>query len=76
MPTRLVKRNSSRFQSDHQRGYFWRNTITSSRGSVFQVPYASLLVIVVLAALAGMVAAVGPGRRAARLDVLRAVVSE
>jgi putative ABC transport system permease protein len=44
--------------------------------TVFQVPYGSLVVIVVIAALAGMVAAVGPGRRAARLDVLRAVVSE
>ena len=44
--------------------------------TVFQVPYGSLLVIVVLAALAGMVAAVGPSRRAAKLDVLRAVVSE
>jgi putative ABC transport system permease protein len=44
--------------------------------TVFQVPFGSLLVIVVLAALAGMVAAVGPSRRAARLDVLRAVVSE
>ena len=44
--------------------------------TVFRVPYGSLLVIVVLAALAGMVAAVGPSRRAAKLDVLRAVVSE
>jgi putative ABC transport system permease protein len=44
--------------------------------TVFQVPFGSLLAIVVIAALAGMVAAVGPGRRAARLDVLRAVVSE
>jgi putative ABC transport system permease protein len=44
--------------------------------TVFRVPFVSLLVIVVLAALAGMVAAIGPSRRAARLDVLRAVVSE
>jgi putative ABC transport system permease protein len=44
--------------------------------TVFRVPYVSLLVIVVLAALAGMVAAIGPSRRAAKLDVLRAVVSE
>jgi ABC-type antimicrobial peptide transport system permease subunit len=32
--------------------------------------------VVVLAALAGVVAAVMPARRAARLDVLRAIVSE
>jgi putative ABC transport system permease protein len=43
---------------------------------VFQVPTASLVVVVVLGALAGMVAAVLPGRRAARLDVLHAVVTE
>ena len=44
--------------------------------TVFQVPYPNLAAIVVLAALAGMLAAVSPGRRAAKLDVLRAVVSE
>ncbi|HEY6746976.1 MAG TPA: FtsX-like permease family protein [Mycobacteriales bacterium] len=44
--------------------------------TVFRVPYASLAVVVVLAALAGMVAAVPPSRRAAKLDVLRAVVTE
>jgi putative ABC transport system permease protein len=33
-------------------------------------------VVVVLAALAGVVAAVLPARRAARLDVLRAIVTE
>jgi putative ABC transport system permease protein len=35
-----------------------------------------LVVVVVIAALAGVVAAVMPARRAARLDVLRAIVSE
>ena len=44
--------------------------------TVFRVPYGSLVVIVVLAALAGMLAAIGPSRRAAKLDVLRAIVSE
>jgi putative ABC transport system permease protein len=44
--------------------------------TVFRMPFLSLLVIVLLAALAGMVAAIGPSRRAAKLDVLRAVVSE
>ena len=43
---------------------------------VFRIPTTSLAVVVVLGALAGMVAAMWPGRRAAKLDVLRAVVSE
>jgi putative ABC transport system permease protein len=44
--------------------------------SVFSIPVLTLLVIVVLAGLAGMGAAILPGRRAAKLDVLRAVVTE
>ena len=44
--------------------------------TVFDVPVGSLAVVVVLGALAGMVAAMWPGRRAAKLDVLRAVVTE
>jgi putative ABC transport system permease protein len=44
--------------------------------NTFTVPVLSLVVVVVLAALAGVVAAVMPARRAARLDVLRAVVTE
>jgi putative ABC transport system permease protein len=40
------------------------------------LPATSLAVVVVLAALAGVVAAILPARRAARIDVLRAVVSE
>jgi len=42
----------------------------------FSVPLASLAVIVVLAALAGVLAAVLPARRAAGLNVLQAVVTE
>ena len=42
----------------------------------FSVPLLTLVGVVVLACVAGMVAAVQPGRRAARLDVLRAIVSE
>ena len=42
----------------------------------FAVPVTRLAVIVVLAALSGVVAAVLPARRAARLNVLRAVVTE
>ena len=44
--------------------------------TVFRVPYGSLAIIVVLAAAAGMVAAIGPSRRAAKLDVLKAVISD
>jgi putative ABC transport system permease protein len=44
--------------------------------SVLRIPYGSLAVVVVLAAVAGMAAAVAPSRRAAKLDVLRAVVTE
>ena len=44
--------------------------------TVFRVPFTALAVVVVLAALAGVVAAVLPSRRAARLDILRAVASE
>lgn len=44
--------------------------------NTFAVPFTSLVVVVVLAALAGVVAAVLPARRASRLDVLRAVVTE
>ena len=52
-------------------------TVLSDEGiSVFRIPYASLAIVVVLAAVAGMAAAVPPSRRAAKLDVLRAVVTE
>jgi putative ABC transport system permease protein len=40
------------------------------------IPVPSLAVVVVLAALAGVLAAVAPSRRAARLNVLSAIVSE
>jgi len=43
---------------------------------VFQLPVTSLLVVVLLAALSGALAAILPSRRAAKLDVLRAVVSD
>jgi putative ABC transport system permease protein len=44
--------------------------------NTFKIPYPTLAIVVVLAALAGIVAAVLPARRAAKLDVLRAIVSE
>lgn len=39
-------------------------------------PVQQLLVIAVLAVLAGFVAAIAPARRAAGLDILRAVTTE
>ena len=44
--------------------------------TTFDLPMVSLTVVVVLAALAGVLAAVLPARRAAKLNVLAAVVSE
>jgi putative ABC transport system permease protein len=52
-------------------------TALSDEGiETFRLPVTTLVVIVVLAALAGVLAAVWPARRAAKLDVLRAVVTE
>ena len=44
--------------------------------TVFSVPYLTLIVVVLLAALAGVAAAILPSRRAAKLNVLRAIVTE
>jgi len=43
---------------------------------VLSIPGGQLLIFVVLAALVGVLAAVWPARRAARLDVLRAITTE
>ncbi|HEU5160243.1 MAG TPA: FtsX-like permease family protein [Streptosporangiaceae bacterium] len=42
----------------------------------FAVPVGSLIVYLAVAAVAGVAAAIFPGRRAARIDILRAIVSE
>jgi putative ABC transport system permease protein len=42
----------------------------------FTIPFTSLAVVVVLAALAGVAAAILPSRRAAKLDVLKAIMSD
>jgi putative ABC transport system permease protein len=42
----------------------------------FAVPGGQLVAYVVAAGLAGILAAVLPGRRAARIDVLRAITTE
>jgi putative ABC transport system permease protein len=48
----------------------------ASEGFRFAVPVGTLILLLVLAALAGVLAAVPPARRAARVDVLRAVTTE
>jgi putative ABC transport system permease protein len=44
--------------------------------TVFSVPYLTLLIIIILAGLAGMAAAILPSRRAAKLNILQAIVTE
>jgi putative ABC transport system permease protein len=44
--------------------------------NTFTLPVVSLAVVVMVAAFAGVVAAILPARRAARMDVLQAVISE
>jgi putative ABC transport system permease protein len=48
----------------------------SSAGYVLSVPIGTLIVLLIAAAVAGLLAAQLPARRAAKLDVLRALVSE
>ena len=45
-------------------------------GIVFQIPWLQLLIFLVVAIIAGIVAAVLPARRAARLDPLDALHHE
>jgi putative ABC transport system permease protein len=48
----------------------------SDEGFTLQIPVASLAVFLVLAAVAGVVAAIPPARRASRLDVLESLAYE
>jgi putative ABC transport system permease protein len=48
----------------------------ADEGFTLSYPIGTLLLLLVLAALAGVVAAIGPARRASRLDVLRALAYE
>ncbi len=47
-----------------------------SDGFTLSFPVGTLLILLILAALAGVLAAIGPARRAARLDVLEALAYE
>ncbi|MDQ3587121.1 MAG: ABC transporter permease [Actinomycetota bacterium] len=48
----------------------------ADEGFVLSFPVVTLVVLLVLAALAGVVAAIGPARRASRIDVLEALAYE
>jgi putative ABC transport system permease protein len=48
----------------------------ADEGFVFKLPVGTLIVVVVLASIAGVVAAIQPARRAAKVDILRAVTTE
>jgi putative ABC transport system permease protein len=48
----------------------------ADQGFVFEIPIVALVLVVILALLAGVLAAWPPARRAARVDVLRAVTTE
>jgi len=50
--------------------------LLSGSGYIIAIPVGTLLVLLVVAALAGVIAAQLPARRAARLDFLKAVTSE
>jgi putative ABC transport system permease protein len=48
----------------------------ADEGFTLSYPVGTLIMLLVLAALAGVIAAIGPARRASRLDVLRALAYE
>jgi putative ABC transport system permease protein len=45
-------------------------------GFVFEIPFGTLIAVVILASVAGVLAAIPPARRASKVDVLRAVTTE
>ena len=48
----------------------------ADEGFTLSIPVGTLIVLLVLAVIAGVVAAIGPARRASRLDVLEALAYE
>jgi putative ABC transport system permease protein len=48
----------------------------ADEGFILSIPVATLIALLVLAVIAGIVAAIGPARRASRLDVLEALAYE
>ena len=43
---------------------------------MFSLPYLTLVIVIVLAGLASVAAAILPSRRAAKLNILHAIVTE
>jgi putative ABC transport system permease protein len=54
-------------------GYGAVSALPASFASTFSVPVPSIAVVMAVAAAAGVIAALLPARRAARLDVLEAI---
>ena len=59
----------------------WCSRVIMSRpladeGFILSIPVGTLIVLLILALVAGIVAAIGPARRASRLDVLDALAYE
>jgi putative ABC transport system permease protein len=57
-------------------GIMLQRAIADQGVDVLAIPWPRLVIFVALAALAGVLAAVFPARRAARLDVLKAIGAE
>ncbi len=57
-------------------GYALMRTLRDQGVSTLAMPYRSLAVMVVLVSVAGVVASIYPARRAARLNVLKAIAAE
>ena len=55
---------------------FVRATASDGVLDVFSAPLATLAIVLLTGAVAGVLASVRPARRAARLDVLRAISAE
>jgi putative ABC transport system permease protein len=54
----------------------WAMTRAIEELTQFTIPWGRLGIFVALSAVAGVLAALGPARRAARMDVLRAIATE
>ena len=54
----------------------WSSAASESGFAKFALPVFSLVVVVVLGALAGVLAGIRPARRAAKLDVLQAIATQ
>ena len=56
--------------------FFGWALVRAQKDQTFSLPYLTLIIMIVLAGLAGVAAAILPSRRAAKLNVLRAIVTE